>query len=139
MINKSKGTKKCPQCKATKRVGEFNKLVTKHDGLHAWCKSCQNASSRAYYSKHLRVERYGITKAQYDSISVSQNGLCAICFKHRTTGRRLAVDHNHATGTVRGLLCIRCNADLGIIENQEKLRAMMSYIAKHKEVKHEPR
>ncbi len=57
-------------------------------------------------------KRYGITVEQYDAMLRQQNGLCAIC--GRAPKRfRLAVDHDHETGEIRGLLCTRCNLGLG--------------------------
>jgi hypothetical protein len=61
-------------------------------------------------------KRYGITKDVYDSMLDEQGGVCALCGQtemvRRAGGlvaRDLAVDHDHATGRVRGLLCTRCN------------------------------
>jgi phage regulator Rha-like protein len=51
-----------------------------------------------------------------------QEGVCAICGKPETVKSRkgevlaLAIDHDHATGKVRGLLCFRCNTTLGTYE-----------------------
>ena len=45
----------------------------------------------------------------------AQGGLCAICHKPQTT-RKLAVDHDHESGLIRGLLCTRCNCDIGLLE-----------------------
>lgn len=57
-----------------------------------------------------RVENtYGITDAEYAAILEHQGGRCAVCGKARGITRRLAVDHDHATGAVRGLLCDPCN------------------------------
>lgn len=59
----------------------------------------------AYYMK-----KYGITWATRMVIWRVQKGRCAICGKHeRNFKKRLAVDHNHKTGNVRGLLCFYCN------------------------------
>jgi hypothetical protein len=51
---------------------------------------------------------YGITGAQYEQLLAFQEGKCFICEK-RPAAKRLAVDHDHASGNVRGLLCRRCN------------------------------
>jgi hypothetical protein len=45
-----------------------------------------------------------------------QDARCAICRRECGTGRALAVDHDHATGRVRGLLCFRCNTALARYE-----------------------
>lgn len=59
------------------------------------------------------LKRYGITAEQYWALYEAQDGACYIC--QRATGKvkRLAVDHDHATGYVRGLLCGPCNKLLG--------------------------
>jgi hypothetical protein len=57
--------------------------------------------------------RYGITLVQYQAMHAAQGGRCAICErKPRASQPDLAVDHDHLTGQVRGLLCSRCNHDL---------------------------
>jgi len=63
-------------------------------------------------------KRYGITLADYERMLQKQGGKCAICAA--TSGGRkqqaFAVDHDHSTGAVRGLLCIKCNARIGWLE-----------------------
>lgn len=62
--------------------------------------------------------KFGITPEEYDAILNKQNGCCAICNTHSLAfKRRLAVDHNHETGKVRGLLCMFCNTALGKFED----------------------
>lgn len=56
---------------------------------------------------------FGITVEQYDALYQTQDGLCKICGKPCATGKALAVDHDHETGVVRGLLCTKCNVALG--------------------------
>ena len=61
-----------------------------------------------------RGERgYGITLDTYDAMLKEQNYVCKICKEPCPTGRKLAVDHDHTTGQVRGLLCLGCNVGLG--------------------------
>jgi hypothetical protein len=57
---------------------------------------------------------YGITLEDYNEMMVKQNGVCAICKKENRNGKPLLVDHDHATGVVRGLLCHNCNVILGL-------------------------
>lgn len=54
--------------------------------------------------------RYGIDESAYQKFLSQQNGMCAICQKPQASGRRLAVDHCHETGVIRGLLCQACNS-----------------------------
>lgn len=68
--------------------------------------------------RHL-LRKYGITPEWYDKQLTLQKGHCALC--PATSGRQnedyiLFVDHDHATGKPRGLLCSRCNVHLGIYE-----------------------
>lgn len=59
---------------------------------------------------------FRLTVEQYDAMLTAQNGVCAICCKPETRkGYNLAVDHDHETGRVRGLLCKRCNRVLGFL------------------------
>lgn len=55
---------------------------------------------------------YGITLDEYATLDEDQNWVCAICEQ----SNRLSVDHNHITGRVRGLLCTRCNLEVGKLE-----------------------
>lgn len=58
---------------------------------------------------HLR-RTYGITSEQYQQLFDKQEGRCAVCTKHQDELTvKLAVDHNHKTLEIRGLLCSTCN------------------------------
>lgn len=63
--------------------------------------------------------RYGLTPDDYQSILANQNFSCAICEVEISAaveykaGRLVAIDHNHETGEVRGILCAKCNLVLG--------------------------
>lgn len=78
--------------------------------------------------------RYGITTADYDRMFQEQSGLCKIC-KSSETGRKqsnhFAVDHDHKTGKVRGLLCLGCNKGLSCFKDDLQLfEKAMEYIRK---------
>lgn len=62
--------------------------------------------------------RCGLTKAQYLQMMVDQNHSCAICLKPNNLSKKMHVDHDHATGLVRGLLCSHCNHLLGHAKDQ---------------------
>ncbi len=68
--------------------------------------------------KHLN-QAFGITSSEWEIILLHQNEVCFVC-KRKSVGKRLATDHCHDTGLLRGLLCNRCNALLGKIENNFK-------------------
>lgn len=59
---------------------------------------------------------YGITLKDYDNMLNAQNGGCAICDRKPNPGKNLHIDHCHATGRVRGLLCHQCNWFLGTVD-----------------------
>ncbi len=85
------------------------------------------------------MRQYGITSERYLGMVAAQSGNCAICKSPETaidnktgTLKRLAVDHCHTTGKIRGLLCFRCNSVIGRIEeNVEILDAMRGYLVLH--------
>ena len=56
---------------------------------------------------------YRLTEAEYNAILRHQGGVCAGCGEP-PRGRCLAVDHEHKTGRIRGLLCWHCNRAIGI-------------------------
>jgi hypothetical protein len=60
---------------------------------------------------------YGLSVDEYNKILENQNALCAICKENK----KLWIDHNHSTGTVRGLLCPSCNSLIGYLETYEHL------------------
>jgi hypothetical protein len=71
-----------------------------------WCSGqCQKDGAR-----RARLDKiFSITPEEYDAILVAQGGGCGICGKPPKPGKRLAVDHDHQTGFVRGLLDFYCN------------------------------
>lgn len=77
--------------------------------------------------------RYSITEEQYWIIYHKQGGVCAICHCHQRY-KSLAVDHDHKTGMVRGLLCEQCNRGLGrFFDSPLRLRNAAAYIEKANE------
>ena len=76
--------------------------------------------------------RYGVTSTDYDRLFILQKGRCAICFSFGTAKRRLALDHNHKTGTIRGLLCNSCNTGIGHFrDNTSLLNRAKTYLQKY--------
>ena len=81
------------------------------------------------YAKQFGVSLEWV-KAQELKQSIDGVPCCAICSRPRKT-KRLAVDHNHRSGKVRGMLCMMCNRKiLGIIE---RLRVCPGWIVKYLE------
>lgn len=94
------GTAFCAGCQSFRDLADFGKGATT-------CRACASAKTHAAAV----AKTYGITGDDYESLLARQGGKCAIC-RARPKSKRLAVDHNHVTGAVRGLLCSRCNHDL---------------------------
>jgi len=120
-----------------KECGEYKELCAK--GL---CKRCYSRQwykenkeyHRVYYKEHretilayrrdgtgrdLQLQRnYGINSTGYSQTLEDQDNHCSICGKTpEENGKRLAVDHNHNTGKVRGLLCSSCNTAVGLFDD----------------------
>jgi hypothetical protein len=80
-------------------------------------KEYQNANKEKHkvLNTDARLKReYGIDLNRYNQMFEEQNGCCKICNQHQSNfSRAFAVDHCHATGKVRGLLCFKCNTALG--------------------------
>ena len=139
--------KVCTECKKTKGLTEFFKDKSFKDGYYSRCKECKtkstmkwraeniehyNASARAHNKRHyekLRLHRYDLTEDQYKKMLADQNGICAIpgCNRTHTAKRKLCIDHDHATGAVRGLLCYGCNREMSIVDRPEKLARLIAY------------
>lgn len=84
----------------------------------------RNKYFATYHMKRKLVKRYGINEEIYQQILKKQEGKCAICGSKKATPidyknapQRLAVDHCHKTGKVRGLLCFSCNRALGYLKD----------------------
>lgn len=106
------------------------------EGRAAYAKAWRIANPERFREKSL-LKSFGIGLAEYGDMMVVQNGKCAIC-KTKETGQRLgktlalAVDHNHTTGEVRGLLCRNCNTLIGHAkEDRERLLSAIEYLDKY--------
>src|SRR5215471_7601386 len=129
-------TKGCIRCKAIKPVQEFYyHVVTKRGGrkrFSTYCRACTNAKAKEWLKNNTgkriawrarnKLRQYGLTLRCYEEMERQQGGACKICKKPETarhqngTVRKLAVDHDHQTGAVRGLLCTACNNLLGLAQ-----------------------
>lgn len=128
------GQKWCPDCGVVLPLADFVRTVQSKSGYSAYCKPCRNTRSRSSREKvggsrtyHL-TRRYGITAAEADHLLALQGGLCAIC----KAAPAEHVDHDHATGKVRALLCFNCNGGLGQFKDDpDVLRAAAEYVRFH--------
>lgn len=122
------GHKVCTVCKERKPVGDFYKnKVGDNFFVVGQCKPCYNKVSR---DREL-VTKYGISREYYNGMLAVQGGGCAICHQP-PNGKDLAVDHNHNTGVVRGLLCCNCNRGLGHLQDSsDMLLKAADYLKRH--------
>lgn len=105
------------------------------------CGSCwkleQYHKNPSYWNKlrrmsHLKTQ-YGIVGQEAEDLEVRRQGNCDICGNKCLTGKRLAVDHDHATNRVRGVLCMNCNTAIGMLrDNPELIRKVASYLEENK-------
>jgi Recombination endonuclease VII len=101
--------------------------------VHAYQKRWPDRLRNHDYKRH-----YGITLDDYNKMFAKQKGKCAICRMPETSMRKgkiinLAVDHNHKTNKIRGLLCMKCNVVLGYFEkHQSDITKVSRYLEKHK-------
>lgn len=72
---------------------------------------------RARQREYRLRTRFDMSVERYDELHDEQSGVCAICGEPCSTGSRLAVDHDHETGDVRGLMCRDCNIGLGLFKD----------------------
>jgi len=78
------------------------------------------------------MRKFGMTIEEYEYMFLVQDGVCAICKNPCETGMNLAVDHNHETGKIRGLLCKNCNTAIGLLkENTDTMIKAIDYLNFH--------
>ena len=147
----------CKTCKQEKSIGEFSFLRGSADRLRYQCRDCtknynkeywaenretyipqMRASGYSYNPKRINyqlIRNYGITLEDYEKMFKDQEGKCAICGHPEThpNKKRLAVDHCHKTGKVRGLLCNKHNRIIGTMDDSvEELKRASAYLEKFK-------
>lgn len=110
------------------------------DGKQRECKQCikERMSTPEMMEKRRNsawlscLRKFGITEADYNRMFDEQAGLCAICHNPELE-IKLAVDHCHETGMVRGLLCKRCNMAIGLLgDNPDTIMNAMLYLRRAK-------
>jgi hypothetical protein len=124
----------CKTCNKEKSFDNFPKNKMYKDGIRPHCIECRREYEVESYHKHKhkrpydyqyhrndKLKRiYGISYAEYLNMLEAQGGCCAICGTNDTGKRKaFAVDHNHETGKVRGLLCSNCNTGIGNLKENE--------------------
>lgn len=130
--------RQCPRCGENRSAGQFN-LDSAHK--QKYCNVCiETYKKTGFYTyvakkipseiqaQRMRKSTYGISASEYDALKLSQNGRCAIC----NTDAKLCVDHDHDTGKVRGLLCMKCNSSIGFANDDATvLKSAIEYLDKY--------
>jgi len=81
-------------------------------GSKQWREQVKAHDPDHFHKAQLRC-LYKLDYETYQRMLVAQNFVCALCGQTNQHGKRLAVDHDHETGKIRGLLCTHCNITLG--------------------------
>jgi hypothetical protein len=126
------GSKYCPQCAEIKPISAFGRNRANSSGLADYCKPCHNrvmaeikARIQGSERNYLLKRRYGLTEDEVASLRDRQGSRCLICLRRRD----LHVDHDHASGDFRGLLCFRCNGGLGQFrDDTDVMRRAVDYL-----------
>lgn len=153
---------RCEQCVARMTAYRRGKYVPKPGPRIGTCRGCGKSfqwvnSAERYCGADCRAEakriqaaraseagrlaafaKFGLTPGQYAKMLEAQDGLCAICRQPPGT-HRLAVDHDHSTGQIRGLLCAPCNVALGgFHDDPARLRSAIAYLERSRDLPDPP-
>lgn len=126
----------CTICGETKQIDDFSLLKKDKPYRQGECKVCKNKKKDVMRrttgkEKNKKLKQvFGITIDDYNKILEQQENKCKICGKEaKTLNKNLSVDHCHATGKIRGLLCTHCNSLLGFaLDNTSILENAIKYL-----------
>lgn len=124
--------KPCSRCGVNDRRGPYGN----QGKSMSWCQPCLTASNRDWQQRvGKRYSRYGLTQSDLSDMTLMQGGRCDICgdrLRHdlvRPGHPAVHVDHDHASGQVRALLCGPCNQGLGNFKDDpHRLAAAVTYL-----------
>jgi hypothetical protein len=126
-------TKTCSRCKTVRPLEEFSPHKKARDKRNSWCKPCFRVYNRTRKARRtqreIRAEGlrhwHKLSIEQYEEMADLQGGRCAAC----GSDSELHVDHDHASGRVRGLLCGPCNRGLGMLrEDAGRILGLLRYV-----------
>lgn len=129
----------CSTCYDTarrRRRGQLVRVVRDRSACHpdrphhalGLCVACYNRRRSPESRRKWLLSQYGLTPAAFDELVAAQKGKCTICGR---TPKRLRVDHDHAAGHVRGLLCNDCNRGLGMFgDDPTTVEAAAAYLSR---------
>jgi len=144
--------RQCKSCNLSKKASSFY-LRKDNSKIRSICKECHSQYMKKYWAdpknkakkkewfkgyiaknknrykdRHLKYT-FDLPYGSYDGMLNKQKGKCAICLRMPYEHKRFAVDHNHKTGIIRGLLCDNCNVGLGkFFDNIKILTKAIRYL-----------
>lgn len=125
----------CPKCGGYQRYavsGRCSNLECRRKVEAEWRR--KNPDKVQQKNRKRKMGYYGLSFDDFDILMEKQNNCCAICKKTCITGRALAIDHDHNTSVVRGLLCNKCNQGLGFFDDSiDLLHNAVLYLKQHSE------
>ncbi len=124
---------KCAKCKVDKASEAFRKDKRKRNGHQSWCKLCTMVPTAHRRKLNLR-RRYDLSLDDVDRMLKLSDYACSICYvtvslDSPTHKNKPHIDHDHVTGSIRGILCGHCNTGLGAFkDNPVLLDAAKAYL-----------
>ena len=122
---------KCRECRLAYQRWHYrnNKQTYKEKSAKSY------QENKEYYLRNstanARKRRFGVTQEDFDKMLEQQDNKCVICYT--ALDQSACVDHCHTTGVVRGLLCRKCNAALGLFnDDPEAVGRAKQYLEKNK-------
>jgi hypothetical protein len=149
--------KTCRTCKREKSIDDFWKNNIYKDGRYTECKVCSYDKHKENLKKRLAIDPqysakrqkawaqrgrndvrrriknlYGITLEEYDKMFLEQGNKCDLCGLDFVEGKRVAIDHDHNTGKIRGIIHLGCNSAIGLLlDSPDICRKAAVYLEKH--------
>jgi Recombination endonuclease VII len=139
-----KGSGACNQCRVGLNREERKKAPRDRSKVNAAAKKYNEANREKVLANALKWRQgnkdktrahrykseYGVTLVEYEQLLRQQGGNCACCgCSGNPDGKRMAIDHCHQTGKIRGILCRKCNAGIGMLgDNIEGLLQAINYL-----------
>lgn len=107
--------------------GHTERFTTSNNCVECSRAAIERDAENRKWSRRLRL--YGLTRGEFEALKAAQAALCPICVTDLPSNERIHVDHCHATGRVRGLLCGPCNQAIGLFkEDASRMGRAIVYV-----------
>lgn len=130
--------KQCARCKEVKSTSFFSAVKARKDGFHRLCKECNKIDCNERYQRYKPryrasaiEKKYGKGALAFYESEIAKDDKCRVCgiSESEAPKGRLAIDHCHGTGRLRGLLCDKCNTAIGLMQDDiSHLTAAIEYL-----------